>query len=156
MTQQEVLTLAAELMYKFDLYQHGWRFKFDNSVKRFGVCRYRRKIIGISIPLSSINGIDQVKDTILHEIAHAIAGNSAGHGQRWKDVCIAIGAKPERCYDSHSIETPTLRYYAICGGCGKEWQRAKKVDENRKRSCGCQRGIDWSQRKLLKFIDRRA
>ena len=33
-------------------------------------------------------------DTILHEIAHAIAGANAGHGPVWKAVAKRIGAAP--------------------------------------------------------------
>ena len=33
-------------------------------------------------------------DTILHEIAHAIAGVEAGHGPAWKAVAQRLGATP--------------------------------------------------------------
>ncbi len=37
---------------------------------------------------------EQVRDTVLHEIAHAIAGPEAGHGPLWKATARRIGATP--------------------------------------------------------------
>ena len=37
----------------------------------------------------------EVKDTILHEIAHALAVARAGHGPAWKTVARRIGATPK-------------------------------------------------------------
>ncbi len=35
-------------------------------------------------------------DTILHELAHAIVGCKAKHGEEWKKKCVEIGAIPEK------------------------------------------------------------
>ena len=40
---------------------------------------------------------DNIKDTVLHEIAHAIAGNHHHHDAVWKSCCIAVGCQPKRC-----------------------------------------------------------
>lgn len=37
-----------------------------------------------------------IKDTVLHEIAHAIAGGQHHHDNYWKACCQKIGAKPSR------------------------------------------------------------
>lgn len=39
----------------------------------------------------------EVKDTVLHEIAHALVGIEAGHGYMWKAKCREIGARPNAC-----------------------------------------------------------
>ena len=39
----------------------------------------------------------QVTDTILHEIAHALAGPGAGHGPAWKATASRLGATPKSC-----------------------------------------------------------
>ncbi len=144
--------MALKLMREHNL--QGWSFQFDRSVRRFGVCKYGRKIIGLSAHLTMLNNVENVRDTILHEIAHAIAGHKAGHGYEWKKVCIRIGAKPERCYDSEETVTPKLRYSATCGACGKEYQRSRAITHSRKVSCKCQSGKDWSNRVLLEFKER--
>lgn len=146
--------LAVSLMKKHGIWEQGWRFEWDNAKRRYGVCKYRSKTIGLSKNLVSLNTAEKTKDTILHEIAHAIAGYKAGHGWEWKQVCIRIGAKPERCY-SDDTNTPKLKYYAKCGACGKEHQRAKAFRKTVKRvSCNCQRGIDWDKRVLLEYKQR--
>lgn len=146
--------LAISLMKQHGIYQQGWRFEFDNAFRRFGVCKYRSKTIGLSSKLVSINELDKVKDTILHEIAHAIAGYKAGHGIDWKLVCMRIGAKPERCYTSEDTNTPQLKYSATCGACGKTHQKARLKYKEARRSCMCQSGKDWNNRVLLEFKER--
>jgi predicted SprT family Zn-dependent metalloprotease len=151
MNLSQAQTLAVSLMKEHGIWQQGWRFEFDNAVKRFGVCKYRSKTIGLSAKLVGLNEQEQVKDTILHEIAHAIAGYKAGHGVEWKMVCIRIGAKPERCYSSADTTTPLLKYYAECGGCGKRHEKARLKLREVRRSCMCQSGKDWNDRVLLEF-----
>jgi predicted SprT family Zn-dependent metalloprotease len=146
--------LAISLMDKHGLIDKGWHFEFDNAVKRFGVCRFRRKSIGMSTKLTTLNNEEQVKDTILHEIAHAIAGVGAGHGIEWKRVCLQIGAKPERCYDTDETNVVELKYYAVCGSCGKKHEKARLVHKEARRSCKCQFGIHWDNRVLLEFKKR--
>jgi hypothetical protein len=33
----------------------GYKFKFDNAKRRFGLCSYRRKVISLSKPLATNN-----------------------------------------------------------------------------------------------------
>ena len=130
----------------------GWTFQLDNSVRRFGICRYRSKVIGMSRHLIELNDEAQVLDTILHEIAHALTPR-AHHGYEWKMACIRIGAKPVRCYSGETVNTPSLRYQATCGGCGQVHQKAKRPDTMQKRSCRCQGGRSWAVRHLLIYVD---
>ena len=146
--------LAVSLMKKHGIWEQGWRFQWDNAKRRYGVCRYRTKTIGLSKNLVSLNTVERTKDTILHEIAHAIAGYKAGHGWEWKQVCIRIGAKPERCYTTEDTTVPLMKYYAVCGGCGKEHQRVKKMRVGAKVSCKCQSGKSWNDRVLLEYKQR--
>lgn len=147
--------LAISLMKEHGIWDMGWRFQWDNAIKRFGVCKYRKKVIGLSKNLVSLNDEERVKDTILHEIAHAIAGHQAGHGWMWKNVCVRIGAKPERCYTTKDTAVPQMKYYAICGACGKEHQRQRALRKTIKRvSCLCQSGKNWDDRVLLQYKQR--
>jgi len=40
---------------------------------------------------------EQLTDTILHEIAHALAGPAAKHGPAWKAIARRLGATPKSC-----------------------------------------------------------
>ena len=143
--------LAKQLMNEHGLLDKGWRFEFDTAKRRFGVCRYRTKTIGLSKPLTMANDLVQVKDTILHEIAHALTPGD-GHGSKWKMMCVKIGAKPERCYSSKDTNMIAGKYKAVCGGCGKEFTRHKKIPRGRRTACLCQNHIkDWSKKNVLEY-----
>jgi hypothetical protein len=43
-----------------------------------------------------------VRETILHEIAHALAGPRAGHGPRWRAIAHRIGSTGERCVSAQA------------------------------------------------------
>lgn len=156
MNLNQVISLGNQLMKQHGLTSLGWFFELDNAKRRFGVCKYRSRTIGISKYLAVLNDEAQVKDTILHEIAHALVGPGHGHDAVWKRKCIEIGAKPERCYSSTEVTTPKLRYYAICGGCGLEHQRAKRVNPIQRRACKCQTHLPWDKKVLLTYKDRYA
>ena len=81
---------------------HGlrdWQVAYDSAKRRAGVCRFRDRTIGLSAPLTALHSEDDVRDTILHEIAHALAGPRHGHdatGAGWRraSAAAASGASP--------------------------------------------------------------
>ena len=157
MNLNQVVALGNQLMKQHGLTSLGWFFELDNAKRRFGVCRFGNRTIGISRHLAALNDEAKVKDTILHEIAHALVGPGHGHDYTWKRKCIEIGAKPERCYSSTEVTTPKLRYYAICEGCGHEHQRAKRINPLAgRRACKCQSHLPWDKKKTLTYKDRYA
>ncbi|MXX07831.1 MAG: SprT family zinc-dependent metalloprotease [Gammaproteobacteria bacterium] len=91
----EVAVQARELMDRHGL--TDWSFRFNDAEKKLGVCRYREKRILLSRGHAANGARDQVTDTILHEIAHALAGPRAGHGSDWKTVARQLGATPKSC-----------------------------------------------------------
>ena len=95
----EIHEFAMEQMEKWGLIEEGWSFVWDNrAVRRYGQCRYRQREIGITKKLALINTVEESKDVVLHEIAHALTGRGHGHDHVWKSMCRKFGAKPERCY----------------------------------------------------------
>jgi predicted SprT family Zn-dependent metalloprotease len=126
--------------------QHGlrdWRFAFDRGRSRFGACHHGRKKITLSRPLAALNPEAEVRDTILHEVAHALAGHKAGHGRAWKAKAAEIGAKPERCYDSAKVVRPPHKLRGTCP-CGKVSLRRDRA--LRGRSCvACGKPIEWKK-----------
>ena len=153
MKLQTAEKLARELMRKHSLY--NWLFQWDNSKRRFGVCNYRYKIIGLSRKLTELNGKAQVRDTILHEIAHALVGPGNGHNKTWKAMCRKIGARPVRCYDSSTVNTPEARYVGKCPACDMVYKKNRRSRDYSitEYSCRCQRNKLWEERVKFKFVD---
>lgn len=103
--------LAIRLINKH-LPNSGWKFQWDNAKRRLGYCRFGPKIISLSRTLVLETTLEQIEDTILHEIAHVMAGYRAGHGWQWKRVARSIGCSAERC---HNVTTKTgAKYEASC------------------------------------------
>jgi len=116
MILQEARELAVGLMTEHGL--HDWNFKFDKAVRRFGCCSHKRKMIQLSLKLTQLNKIEHVKDTILHEIAHALVDRHHGHDNVWRTKALSIGCNGERCYKSKDVVLPPKKYTGTCKKCG--------------------------------------
>ncbi len=96
---------------------HGlpsWSFQFDDASRRAGCCHYDAKVISLS-RLYCLNAPDkQVRNTILHEIAHALVGPEHHHDSVWKAKARSIGCTGDRC---HNVEFAPPRYIATCPRC---------------------------------------
>ncbi|WP_134741295.1 SprT-like domain-containing protein [Nocardioides sp. 503] len=82
---------------------HDWELVFDRAKRRAGICRESERTIGLSAPLTQVHGDADVRDTILHEIAHALVGARHGHDWVWKATARRIGCSGERLI---SADTP--------------------------------------------------
>jgi predicted SprT family Zn-dependent metalloprotease len=121
----------------------GWTFKFDTATKRFGVCRYGRREIGMSRRLTLANDEAQALDTVLHEIAHALVGPGHGHGPVWKAKAREIGARPKACVASTEVVL-VGKYKAYCAFCGPQHLTAQDRRPARELLCSKHREpIQW-------------
>ncbi len=120
--------LAQQLLKEHGLDKEGWRFEFDRAKNRFGVCRYSKRTIGLSLELTQLNDVSQVKDTLLHEIAHAIAGQEAGHGIFWTTVAQRIGCTSNRCYKPTDVVRARSKYEARCPQCNSLFVMNRATD----------------------------
>ena len=68
-----------------------WSFGFDNAKRRAGLCDFTRKRITVPRYLAARHDDDTNHQTLLHEVAHALAGAAAGHGPRWKAIARDLG-----------------------------------------------------------------
>ena len=77
--------------------EHGlgaWTFAFLEAERRLGDCHFRDRVIRIGRAHALDASDAEIRDTILHEIAHALAGPEARHGPEWKATARRIGATP--------------------------------------------------------------
>jgi predicted SprT family Zn-dependent metalloprotease len=123
---------------------HGWTFAFNRRKRDMGLCRYAARAIELSVYLVERNGPDEVRDTVLHEIAHALVGPGHGHDAVWQRKCLEVGARPERCGQA---DMPAGRWHAHCGGCGAAFhrhRRPRRLGGWFCRACGPERGpLTW-------------
>lgn len=124
MILSEARQLATDLMY-----EHGipdWRFEFDKATRRFGCTHYGLKLITLSKALTLLNDEEQVKNTILHEIAHALAPRRSGHDRVWKDIAVSIGCTGDRLYDGSVVKTPPKPFKGTCPKCERVIERRRR------------------------------
>lgn len=96
------------------LAEKGWIFAWSTATVTLGFCKYNEKMITASSKLVKINSQKENEDTILHEIAHALAGSEAHHGPQWKRIAKRIGATPETtAKDTIELEP---KYVVTAGG----------------------------------------
>ena len=87
---EKAMKIDIFLTEKFEQHIPEWKFKWDNAVQRYGLCRYKKQCISVSLPLARVNTVKSTKRTILHEIAHALTPG-AKHNLTWKKKAKAIG-----------------------------------------------------------------
>lgn len=83
----------------------GWTFAFDRAVRRAGSCRYDTRRITLSRALTQLHTQAEVRDTVLHEIAHALCPGE-GHSQKWRRTAISIGSTGQRCVPREAPRVP--------------------------------------------------
>jgi predicted SprT family Zn-dependent metalloprotease len=137
-------TLALRLMAEHGL--AGWTFGFDRAVRRFGCCHYDDKRITLSAKLVELNHESQVRQTILHEIAHALEPGQ-GHNRKWQARARSIGHSGNRCYSSMMVKTPPAKYRGTCPYCGRWWERNRRP----KAACGVCSPVVYDPKYRLKW-----
>ena len=138
MNLYEAAHLARTLMQEHGLV--NWSFGFDHARRRFGACNYTRRRISLSRPLVLLNGIDEVRDTVLHEIAHALCPGGK-HGPAWRAACARLGARPKRCYDEAQVASPPRSPARFLLGCARcDWWTARRRRTRRRYVCKACRG----------------
>lgn len=107
--------------------EHGlrdWSVGFDRAKTRAGATHFGTRRITLSGPLTRLHDDDLVRDTILHEIAHALVGPAHGHDAVWKAKAREVGAPDSRCFSSEAAKT-LAPFVGLCPA-GHEVRRHKR------------------------------
>ena len=150
------ITTITGKTFKYCPRELGYRFEFNNRKNGFGICNFRRRIIGLSKGLCEFN-LDKIEthitDTILHEIAHALSYevygfDGRGHDFKWVSIAKQIGCNGKRCFSIHDIESPPSKYTLTCPTCKRETPKHRKP--KRSKACGkCCNGVYQEEHKLI-------
>jgi predicted SprT family Zn-dependent metalloprotease len=147
MELREAFELARGLVDEHGL--EGWQVAFDGARRRAGVCRFEERVIGLSAPITKVHGEPEVRDTVLHEIAHALVGPEHRHDEVWRRTAQSIGCSGRRCVPA---EAPRLQG-AWVGVCSAGHVKDRHRRPERVVSCGqCRPGFsvehlfEWTYR----------
>lgn len=119
------------------MHEHGltdWRFQFDRAKNRFGQCDYGNRIISLSEPLTRLNSRERVRQTILHEVAHALTPG-AGHGYTWKVKARTIGYTGDRCFNESNTVLAPKKWEGVCLTCGNKAYRDRLTEKAKTLAC---------------------
>jgi hypothetical protein len=146
LVQIRIKNLAKELMHQFNLLETGWQFYFNDNRSRLGVCKERDLSIELSIFHVDNSPFESVKNTLLHEIAHAIVGCRHMHNHVWRSKAIEIGCTGERC----GVMNAPKKYTGVCPNCERHVSFNRRTD----RACGvcCRRFNGGGYSSDFKFI----
>lgn len=107
----EARFIVTDMLKEHGLYSQGWRFKLGRGKKRLGACNYRQKQVSVSRYLIELGTDEEVMDTIIHEIAHALTPH-CGHNSLWVEKARSLGhPDPKRLATKLSYKIP--HKYAI-------------------------------------------
>lgn len=144
LTLDDIKDLAEAALHEHGLDAKGWTFAWDRAVRRAGQCHFGKKQISLSKPIfSKEHNREDALDTILHEVAHAIAGPGANHGPKWKRVAENLGARPE-VY--HSLATPERKVHGTCACEGRVF-KSHRLPRKKTYICPtCREIITWTRK----------
>lgn len=141
MDLREAEELAQTLMTRHGLSRHGWRVRWiDHKTTAGRCCTYvwnvkperTSGVIMLSRYVTEHHSEREVRDTILHEIAHALNNpKNQAHGTEWREVARRIGAHPRATYDTSTLPPVVKKWTGTCPN-GHTTQRSRRT----KTSCG--------------------
>lgn len=138
MNEHEALTLARRMM---DAHGLGhWSVELDHARRRAGSCQHRHRRLTLSRHFLRLNDEAEIRMTVLHEMAHALAGPGQGHGPVWRRICQGLGGDGRRCGD---FRMPEGAWVAVCPGCQTRHSRCRRprtLTGWHCKRCGPQRG----------------
>ncbi len=132
MEKREVEELAHNLFSKHGLSVNGWLFEIYNRKRDFGMCFHTKKKICLSKYFIKHSTYEQIKQILLHEIAHALCGRGFGHGRIFKNKCEEIGCIEDGyCLTKFYLIPEAAVYKFICKNCGiveENYRKSKQIE----------------------------
>ena len=158
MNLSDAEAIINSLMLEYAQNLNGWKWEWSQRMYHsFGKTIYKDKILRFSKTATQHGTAEDFRDTVLHEIAHVLAGPRAGHGRLWKRAAYAIGAKPVRTAKSVYTEEVKKQLYrkpkysATCGVCQTLHTLKKKPRESATYLCICHKKTGNEKDAILNF-----
>jgi len=118
--------MAEDLMSVHNLV--GWKCVVGSAKNILGKCIPSRKTIRLSKHLLNNSPLKTIKNTILHEIAHALTPGQK-HNDTWKQKAIQIGCDGKRCSKAEIFQG-VAKYTLTCasGCCINRHKKTKRLE----------------------------
>lgn len=151
---EELQVLAAVFNARWNLArklldEHGYHFirievRLARKYLALAVQKGKERILRLNKYTMVTASEEEFTDTILHEIAHFMAGLHNGHNDVWKRACMSIGARPQKYYTGDKKVTPEKEWRSYCTACGKtcRWTHRKRSKIAEYRSGCCRAAVD--------------
>ncbi|AZZ50710.1 SprT-like domain-containing protein [Rathayibacter festucae] len=127
----------------------SWSFAFDHARTRGGACHWKDRRITVSRHLAARWSDEEVHQTLLHEVAHALAGPKAGHGPAWRRAATALGYTGDRTHSNPTADElapwvgscPSGHLFyrhrrpsrpLACGRCARRFEAANAIEWRRR------------------------
>lgn len=118
----------------------GWTLHISGGKRTLGSCNHSKRQISVSRYWIELYDWEQIRHTVLHEIAHALTRYD-GHGHKWRRECVRLGILPSRTnpiiesfsYDK-KIAVLKPKYTYSCPNCDKKKYSFRRL--KLKHACG--------------------
>lgn len=100
--------------------EHGlsdWTVRWDRAKRRAGCCVHARRELSFSATLARMYPPDTMRDVVLHEVAHALAGPRHQHDEHWRTIARELGARPQALLPA-DLPRPAAAWVGTCPSCG--------------------------------------
>jgi hypothetical protein len=131
------LDICLDAMEKHGLLGQGWDFTISKTRNIIADCNDVKDVIRMSRMHLELGGEYEVKQVILHEIAHALVGTRYGHNHKWRAKAWEIGVVDPSSTFSVSYDIPH-KIEVKCGVCTKTLQRRqRRMNTTKLNRCYC-------------------
>jgi predicted SprT family Zn-dependent metalloprotease len=151
----EAMRIRDELVEEYPCYADALRRAWFLANRRLrtsaGQARYRDSRVSLNPYLYALEANrGEFRNTVIHELAHLVAGAGKGHGPKWKAVFRHMGGNGQRCHNLEGASAfraaprRTRKVKVECQGCGHVLEmgivRARRMASGRRTyrhaSCG--------------------
>ena len=129
---QKYQAMCERLLYSQPYTLSKWAFEFSKHKTFAGMCYYDEQLIVLSKYFVLHNSEEKIINTMLHEIAHALAPRGSGHNSKWRKIfkyLLIEHGQPinvSRCYGDET-KMPKGKYRITCTCCGDSYTQHKKT-----------------------------
>lgn len=123
-----------------------WKCKVSNTKDSWGHCDPQRRTVYVSKYLLSHGTHEEIIQTILHEVAHALTPDDKGHGADWLAKARDLGYTGGRCADR--VLPIKHKYIGHCP-VGHKFVMHRKTFMHEKYCYGCDRELELDDRMIL-------